>query len=148
MPSRMLKLVGGPAGMAIALAVLATPAGATSYARAQGGGTLAGAPQEGGTQYGAPVVRANPARPVARYFRVGPKVVVAPNLPKIALRIDEAGASTVTARVVLLPVTETGSIVHLDLGTVSVGQRVVATWPAGTSLAPGRYRVRLHVRGL
>ena len=82
----MLKLVGGPAGMAIALAVLAAPAGATSHARAQGGGTLAGAPQEGGTQYGAPVVRANPARPVARYFRVGPRVVVAPNLPKIALR--------------------------------------------------------------
>ena len=75
-------------------------------------------------------------------------MVVAPNLPKIALRIDEAGANTVTARVVLLPITETGSIVHLNLGTVNVGQRVVATWPSGTTLAPGRYRVRLHVRGL
>ncbi|HEX6743841.1 MAG TPA: M23 family metallopeptidase, partial [Solirubrobacteraceae bacterium] len=144
----MLKLVGGPAGMAMALAVLASPAGAAAPAHAQGGGTVAGSPKEGGAQYGAPIVRANPARPVARYFRVGPKVVVAPNLPKIALRIDEAGANTVTARVVLLPVTETGSIVHLNLGTVRVGQRVVATWPSGTTLAPGRYRVRLHVRGL
>src|SRR3954452_16284250 len=148
MPSRMLKLVGGPAGMAMALAVLASPAGAAAPAHAQGGGTFAGAPKEGGAQYGTPIVRANPARPVARYFRVGPRVVVAPNLPKIALRIDEPGANTVSARVVLLPLTETGSIVHLDLGTVNVGQRVVATWPSGTPLAPGRYRVRLHVRGL
>jgi hypothetical protein len=144
----MLKLVGGPAGMAIALAVLASPASAAALAHAQGGGTFAGSPKEGGAQYGTPIVRANPARPVARYFRVGPRVVVAPNLPKIALRIDEAGANTVTARVVLLPTTETGSIVHLNLGTVAVGQRVVATWPTGTTLAPGRYRVRLHVRGL
>jgi hypothetical protein len=143
----MLTLVGGPAGMAVALAVLAAPAGAAGHAHAQGGGTV-GPSVEGGAQYGTPIVRARPARPVARYFRVGPRVVVAPNLPKIALRIDEAGANTVTARVVLLPMTETGSIVRLSLGTVNVGQRVVATWPAGTELAPGRYRVRLHVRGL
>jgi hypothetical protein len=143
----MLTLVGGPAGMAVALAVLAAPAGAAGHAHAQGGGTV-GPSVEGGAQYGTPIVRARPARPVARYFRVGPRVVVAPKLPKIALRIDEAGANTVTARVVLLPMTETGSIVRLNLGTVNVGQRVVATWPAGTELAPGRYRVRLHVRGL
>ena len=144
----MLKLVGGPAGMAMALAVLAAPAGAASPSHAQGGGTLAGAPQAGGSQYGAPVKRARPARPIARYFRVGPRVVTAPSLPTIALRVDEYGATTVNARVVLLPLTETGSIVRLDLGKVHVGRRVVANFPAGTELAPGRYRVRLHVRGL
>jgi hypothetical protein len=143
----MLTLVGGPAGMAMALALLAAPASGASPALAQGGGT-AGPSIEGGAQYGTPIVRARPARPVARYFRVGPRTVVAPNLPKIALRIEEAGANTVTARVVLLPLTETGSIVHLNLGTVRVGQRVVASWPDRTELAPGRYRVRLHVRGL
>ena len=123
------------------LAVLASPAAA------QGGGTV-GPSLEGGAQYGTPIVRARPARPVARYFRVGPRFVVAPTLPKLALRVDEAGASTVRARIVFLPQTETGSIVHIDLGQVPVGQRVVATWPSGTTLAPGRYRVRLHVRGL
>jgi hypothetical protein len=137
----MLTLVGGSAGMAAVLAVLASPAAA------QGGGTI-GPSVEGGAQYGTPIVRARPARPVARYFRVGPRFVVAPALPKLALRIDEAGASTVRARIVFLPQTETGSIVHIDLGQVPVGQRVVATWPSGTTLAPGRYRVRLHVRGL
>jgi murein DD-endopeptidase MepM/ murein hydrolase activator NlpD len=144
----MLTLVGGPAGMAVALAVLAAPAGAASPPHAQGGGTLAGPPQAGGSQYGAPVKRARPARPIARYFRVGPRTVVAPKLPTIALRVDEYGATTVNARVVLLPMTETGSIVRFDLGKLHVGRRVVASFPAGTTLAPGRYRVRLHVRGL
>jgi murein DD-endopeptidase MepM/ murein hydrolase activator NlpD len=69
-------------------------------------------------------------------------------LPTIALRIEEAGANSVRARVVLMPQTETGSIVRLDLGRVPVGRRFIAPWPAGTVLAPGRYRVRLHVRGL
>jgi Peptidase family M23 len=139
----MLMLFGGPAGMAITLAVLASPAAAA----AQGGGTV-GPSVEGGAQYGAPIVRARVARPVARYFRVGPRAVVAPALPKLALRIDEAGTDSVKARVVFLPQTETGSIVRLDLGQVPVGRRFVATWPEGTTLAPGRYVVRLHVRGL
>src|SRR6266511_2423661 len=100
MRSRMLTLARGLAGTAMVLAALATPAAA------QGGGT-AGPSEAGGSQYGAPITRAHPARPRARYFRVGPRAVVAPQLPKLALRIDEAGASTVTARVVFLPLTET-----------------------------------------
>ncbi len=138
-------LAGGTAGIAALLLALAPGAGAA--ARGQGGGTV-GPSVEGGTQYGAPVTRARVLAPRARYFRVGPQVVVSPDLPKIALRIDEPGAATVNARVVLMPQTETGSIVRIDLGTVPVGERVVAPWPAGTTLAPGRYRVRLHVRGL
>ena len=137
----MRALVGGLAGTAFMLALAVSPA------LAQGGGAT-GPSLEGGSQYGAPIVRARPVRPRARYFRVGPRVVVAPTLPKVALRIDEDGASTVTARVVFLPLTETGSIVRLDLGQIPVGQRFVATWPSGAALAPGRYRVRLHVRGL
>jgi hypothetical protein len=127
-------------GLALAFALAGT-------ATAQAGGTPAPGP-EGGSQYGAPITRAHPARPVARYFRVGPRTVVAPQLPTIALRIEEAGASSVTARVVIVPQTETGPLVRVDLGQVPVGKRFVVTWPAGTTLAPGRYLVRLHVRGL
>jgi hypothetical protein len=116
-------------------------------ATAQGGGASAHT-IAGGSQYGAPLKRARPARPVARYFRVGPRAVVAPTLPKVALRVDEAGASSVRARIVFMPQTETGSIVRLDLGRIPTGQRVVPNWPSGTTLAPGRYRVRLHVRGV
>ena len=135
----MRALVGASAGTAVALALL------TSTAVAQGTPTPSPA---GGSQYGAPITTARPTRPVARYFRVGPRPVVAPATPKIALRIEEAGASTVAARVVFMPQTETGSIVRLDLGRIPVGQRVVPAWPSGTTLQPGRYRVRLHVRGL
>ncbi len=99
----MRALVGGPAGMAIAL---------------------------------------------ARYFRVGPRPLVAPSTPKIAVRIEEPGASWVSGRVVFMPQTESGSIVRIDLGRIPVGRRFVVTWPSGTELQPGRYRVRLHVRGL
>ena len=133
----------------MALAVLAAPAGAAAAAHAQGGGTLAGPPQAGGAQYGAPIVRAHPGAPGRALL---------PRRPARRRRAEPARRSrcastrrarrTVSARVVLLPLTETGSIVRVDLGTVHVGQRVVATWPAGTTLAPGRYRVRLHVRGL
>jgi hypothetical protein len=141
MRCRTRALVGSSAGMAVVLAMLAP--GAT----AQGGGASAHT-IAGGSQYGAPLKRARPARPVARYFRVGPRAVVAPTLPKLALRVDEAGASSVRARIVFMPQTETGSIVRLDLGRIPTGQRVVPNWPSGTTLAPGRYRVRLHVRGL
>jgi murein DD-endopeptidase MepM/ murein hydrolase activator NlpD len=106
---------------------------------------------EGGAEYGAPAlhVSTQAPRPVASLFQVSPNAVVSgQSLPRIALRIDQRGVRAVTARVVFLPLTETGSIVRLDLGQIPVGQRFVATWPSGAALAPGRYRVRLHVRGL
>jgi murein DD-endopeptidase MepM/ murein hydrolase activator NlpD len=137
----MHALVGAVGALAAALVFACEPAGA------QAGGAPS-ARADGGSQYGAPLSKARPSRPVARYFRLGPRAVVAPQLPKLALRVDEAGASTVRARVVFLPLTESGTIVRLDLGQLTVGRRFVATWPAGTALAPGRYRVRLHVRGL
>ena len=56
MPSRMLTLVGGPAGMAVALAALAAPAAP----RHAPGGDARPPPSSGGAQYGAPLVRAQP----------------------------------------------------------------------------------------
>ena len=63
--------VAAPEGYRPPAGVAGPPAGAAAPAHAQGGGTFAGSPKEGGAQYGAPIVRARPARPVARYFRVG-----------------------------------------------------------------------------
>ncbi|MEA2358014.1 MAG: hypothetical protein QOI62_1274 [Solirubrobacteraceae bacterium] len=134
-------LVGGSAGLAVALAFLVPPAAA------QAGGTP-GPSSAGGAQYGAPITKARPARPVATRFAVTPRAVVAPALPALSVRVDEAGATTVRARVVFLPLSETGSIVRVDLGAVPVGRTIRVAWPAGTALAPGRYLARLHVRGL
>jgi murein DD-endopeptidase MepM/ murein hydrolase activator NlpD len=134
-------LVGGPTGMAVVLAIL-VPAAA-----AQAGGAPGPSP-EGGAQYAAPLTRAKPMRPVAKRFSVTPRAVVAPALPTVVVRVDQPGASTVRARIVLLPQTETGTIARVDLGSIPVAQPVTVTWPAGTQLAPGRYLVRLHVRGI
>jgi len=138
---RATTFLGAPGALAVALALAVTPAAA------QAGGTPGPSP-EGGSQYGAPLTRAHPARPVARYLRVVPRSVVAPALPQITLRVDEYGARTVRARIVLMPVTKGGTIARVDLGRIHVGRPVVVAWPAGTTLAPGSYRVRLHVRGL
>jgi murein DD-endopeptidase MepM/ murein hydrolase activator NlpD len=89
-----------------------------------------------------------PARPVARIFTVNPKVVVAPRLPRLRVRVDQPGSRTVRARLVFLPRTETGAIVRIDAGELPTGKRVAVAWPTGSQLAPGTYLVRLHVRGL
>ena len=131
--------------LVVALAVVGVLA-PSAAAQENGGATLPSG--QGGSQYGAPIKTAHPARPIARYFRVGPQPIVAPALPKIALRIEEAGTSWATGRIVFMPQTETGTIVQVDLGRIPVGRRFVVSWPSGKALDPGRYRVRLHVRGL
>jgi murein DD-endopeptidase MepM/ murein hydrolase activator NlpD len=127
-------------GMAAVLGALVPPAAA--YA----GGAPAPS-QTGGSEYGGVLATARPVRPVARIFTVNPKVVVAPRLPRLRVRIDQPGSRTVRARLVFMPQTETGAIVHIDAGVLPTRKRVAVNWPAGSELAPGRYLVRLHVRG-
>jgi murein DD-endopeptidase MepM/ murein hydrolase activator NlpD len=139
MQRRTNAMLGAAASMA-ALGALLVP-----VAAAEAGGTAApGA--SGGQEYGGFVSASAPRRPVATRFSVS-RTVTAPALPHVTLRIAQAGARTVAARLVFLPQTETGAIVRLDLGRVRVGRTVHAKWPAGTEIAPGRYLVRLHVKG-
>jgi murein DD-endopeptidase MepM/ murein hydrolase activator NlpD len=116
-------------------------------ANAYAGGTPAPS-ATGGSEYGGALASVHPVRPVARIFTVNPKVVVAPRLPRLRVRVDQPGSRTVRARLVFLPRTETGAIVRIDAGELPTGRRVAVNWPAGSQLAPGRYLVRLHVRGL
>jgi biotin carboxyl carrier protein len=124
-----------------AMAVTLAPA-AVAYA----GGTPAPS-ATGGSEYGAALAHAHPVRPVASIFTVNPKVVVAPRLPRLRVRVDQPGARTVRARLVFLPRTETGAIVRVDAGVIPTGKRVAVAWPAGSQLAPGKYLVQLIVRG-
>jgi murein DD-endopeptidase MepM/ murein hydrolase activator NlpD len=116
-------------------------------ANAYAGGTPAPS-ATGGSEYGGALASVHPARPVARIFTVNPKVVVAPRLPRLRVLVDQPGSRTVRARLVFLPRTENGAIVRIDAGELPTGRRVAVNWPAGSQLAPGRYLVRLHVRGL
>ncbi len=101
----------------------------------------------GGAQYGAALRTSRPLRPVAREFTVAPRTVVSPRLPRLRVRVEQPGASSVRARIVFIPRTETGAIVRIEIGRIPTGKRIAVPWPAGSELAPGRYLVRLHVKG-
>jgi hypothetical protein len=129
------------------MATAAMVVGVVPVAVAYAGGTPAPSPT-GGSEYGAALSRVRPVPPVASIFTVNPKVVVAPRLPRLRVRVDQPGAQTVRARLVFRPQTETGAIARVDAGIIPTGKRVAVLWPSGSSLAPGRYTVQLIVRGL
>jgi murein DD-endopeptidase MepM/ murein hydrolase activator NlpD len=132
------------AGIWVAIAAMAVSLapGAVAYA----GGTPAPS-GTGGSEYGAALARAKPVRPVARIFTVNPKVVMAPRLPRLRVRIDQPGARSVRARLVFRPRTPGAAIVRVDAGTIRTGKRLAVSWPAGSVLTPGTYDVQLIVRG-
>jgi murein DD-endopeptidase MepM/ murein hydrolase activator NlpD len=122
-------------------------AGLVPAAVAYAGGTPGPSPT-GGAEYGGALARARPVAPVASIFTVNPHVVVAPRLPRLRVRVDQPGASTVRARLVFIPRPNTGAVVRIEAGALPTGRRVAVAWPAGSQLPPARYLVRLHVRGL
>jgi murein DD-endopeptidase MepM/ murein hydrolase activator NlpD len=131
----------------ISVAIAAVVVGVAPAAAAYAGGTPGPSPT-GGSEYGAALARAHPVRPVARIFTVNPKLVVAPRLPRLRVRVDQPGARTVRARLVFRPRTPGGAVVRIDAGTIPTGKRLAVTWPAGSQLPPGSYRVQLIVHGL
>jgi hypothetical protein len=131
------------AGISVAIAAMAI--GLAPAAVAYAGGTPAPS-GTGGSEYGAALATAKPARPIARIFTVNPKVVVAPRLPRLRVRIDQPGSRSVRARLVFRP-RSGGALVRVDAGRVRTGKRVAVAWPAGSQLSPGRYVVQLIVRG-
>src|SRR3954447_26907972 len=133
-----------PAGTSGAIAAMAV--GLAPAAAAYAGGTPAPS-VTGGSEYGAALASAHPVRPVARIFTVNPKVVVAPRLPRLRVRIDQPGSRSVRARLVFRSRGESGAFVRVDAGRVPTGKRVAVKWPAGSQLPPGRYVVPLIVRG-
>src|SRR3954465_4413232 len=130
----------------ICLAVAAMAVGLAPAAAAYAGGTPAPS-VTGGSEYGAALASARPVRPIARIFTVNPKVVVAPRLPRLRVRVDQPGPGGVRARLGFRPRGESGAFVRVDAGRVPTGKRVAVKWPAGSQLPPGRYVVQLIVRG-
>src|SRR3954466_14094472 len=88
------------AGICVAIAAMAV--GLAPAAAAFAGGTPAPSPT-GGSEDGAALRSARPLRPIARIFTVNPKIVVAPRLPRLRVRVDQPGAQAVRARLVFLP---------------------------------------------
>src|SRR4051812_29471157 len=134
------RVLAGISGAVAAMAVGLAPA-----AVAYGGGTPAPS-VTGGSEYGAALASARPVRPVARIFTVNPKVVVAPRLPRLRVRVDQPGSRSVRARLVFRP-RGSGATVRVDAGRIPTGKRVAVAWPAGSQLPAGRYVAQLIVRG-
>src|SRR3954447_24207276 len=139
---------------AVSAAALATSFAVAPGAQADAGGTAAPdfggtskSPAVGGTAYGRPLRAVAPPQPVAKSFAIAPARVTAPALPAIRLRVDQAGAPSVRARLTFLPLQRHGRLARLDIGTVAAGRTVSVRWPSGFALVRGRYLVRLHVKG-
>ena len=124
-------LLPGP----IAVAAVPVTGGATAVPSSGEGG---------GAEYGAPIAPTKPA--VASRFEVTPRTLTAGRtLPKVTLRIDQAGVPTVVARMVLWPAGGKGRAVDVALGSVRTGQVLHPSWPRGTRLTAGRWTARVHV---
>jgi hypothetical protein len=120
-----------------ALAVLVAATTGANAAAAAGGSEFDG--NSGGAGYGAALNR----QPVALRFAVSPRKLRADRAPRIVMHIDEPGVRTVRARVVFRA--PGGKLLEVKLGDVTTGRDVRGAWPSGARLAPGSYRVSLHV---
>jgi len=64
--------------------------------------------------------------------------------PKVTLRIDERGVSTVDARVTVADLSTRRTVIATSLGWMHTGRTVTVGWPRGATLKPGRYSVTVN----
>jgi biotin carboxyl carrier protein len=104
-------------------------------------------PRSGGAEFGEPIGKPSATHPVAAVFRIGRHTITEGTAPKLAVRIDQRGVASVTARVVFRPIGAKGSVLRVDLGRVRTGLLLHPAWPSAAVLEPGRYVVSLHAAG-
>jgi murein DD-endopeptidase MepM/ murein hydrolase activator NlpD len=112
-----------------------------------GAATTPSEPRSGGAEFGQPNGRPSAAHPVATTFRIGRHTLVEGSAPALAVRIDQRGVRSVTARVAFRPVHGNGTVATLQLGRIRTGRLLHPKWPASVALKPGRYIVSLHASG-
>jgi murein DD-endopeptidase MepM/ murein hydrolase activator NlpD len=135
-----------PALLALGAALPAPPALASS-SPSVGAAAAPSGPRSGGAEFGQPNGRPSAAHPVATTFRIGPHTITEGKVPRLAIRIDQRGVASVTARVVFRPIGSGGAIVRVALGRVRTGVLLHPAWPSASVLKPGRYTVALHAAG-
>jgi murein DD-endopeptidase MepM/ murein hydrolase activator NlpD len=106
-------------------------------------------PRSGGAEFGQPNGRPSARHPVATTFRIGPHTITEGTAPRLAVRIDQRGVRTVTARVAFRPLkgTSSATAVSVPLGRIRTGRLLHPKWPTRVALTPGRYEVSLHAAG-
>jgi murein DD-endopeptidase MepM/ murein hydrolase activator NlpD len=129
--------------------LLAVPAsGLAASSPSVGAAEAATGPRSGGAEFGQPNGRPSANHPVATTFRIGRHTITEGTAPRLAVRIDQRGVRSVTARVAFRPLAGTAaSAVSVPLGRVRTGRLLHPRWPSGVVLKPGRYEVSLHAAG-
>jgi murein DD-endopeptidase MepM/ murein hydrolase activator NlpD len=129
--------------------LLAVPAsGIAASAPSVGAAEARTGPRPGGAEFGQPNGRPSAMHPIATTFRIGRHTIVEGTAPTLAVRIDQRGVRSVTARVAFRPLRgAAGSALSVPLGRVRTGRLVHPRWPSSVALKPGRYEVSLHAAG-
>jgi murein DD-endopeptidase MepM/ murein hydrolase activator NlpD len=101
----------------------------------------------GGAEFGQPNGRPSAAHPIATVFRIGRHTLTEGTTPTLAVRIDQRGVRSVTARVVFRPVHGNGTVAVVTLGRIRTGRLLHPRWPSSVALKRGVYDVALHAAG-
>jgi murein DD-endopeptidase MepM/ murein hydrolase activator NlpD len=126
------------------VAVLALASAAPAVAAGPPGGTAAPAgAQAGGSEFGVPARALETPRPIVRELVV-PRTAPAGRPPRVSLRIDEPGVSTVAALVTVTDLVSRTRVLRVSLGWVRTGRTIAVRWPRGAVLSAGSYRVSLN----
>lgn len=118
-------------------------AGGASAAAASGpsGGTPAPAgPQAGGVEFGVTARVTEAPRPVVGQLIV-PRTARAGRPPRVTLRLDEPGVSTVAGVVTVTDLSTRRTVFVVPLGWIRTGRAVSVRWPRRAALNPGSYRL-------
>jgi hypothetical protein len=121
--------------------VLASAAGAQA-ANPPGGAVAPAGPQAGGSEFGVQPRGLGTSRPVATQLVV-PSTAPAGRPPRVTLRIDEPGVSSVAIAVTVTDLVSRARVLLAQLGWVPTGRTITVRWPRGARLKAGSYRVSL-----
>jgi hypothetical protein len=122
--------------------VLASAAAAARAANPPGGTVAPAGAQAGGSEFGVQARGLGAARPVVTQLAV-PRTTPAGRPPRVTLRIDEPGVSSVAAAVTVADLASRTRVLVAQLGWVPTGRTIAVKWPRGARLKAGSYRVSL-----
>jgi biotin carboxyl carrier protein len=123
---------------AAVLLALASPA--AGNAGSPGGTTAPAGPQAGGTEFGVSASVSEAPRPVVGQLIV-PRSLRAGRPPRVTLRLDERGVSTVAGEVTVSNLSTHRTVLAVSLGWVRTGRPLTVAWPRGAVLSAGVYRL-------
>ncbi|MCW3028661.1 MAG: family metallopeptidase [Solirubrobacterales bacterium] len=122
--------------------VLVSAPGAQA-ANPPGGAVAPAGAQAGGSEFAVPARPRETPRPIVTELVV-PRTAPAGRLPRVSLRIDEKGVSSVAALVTVTDLTTRTRVLFVSLGWVRTGRTIAVQWPRSAVLRAGSYHVSVN----